>query len=298
MLEVRAAANPLNSLNSPAIYDLFERLQDQRQSTLLVPLRHFATQAHALVDLALLLQRQAGSPVSHGAIQATCFPHVWRLAFEMEEPQIGQVALEIALCLFNGLDDRANTNIEPHLERLRHVVDVFSCGNTTRALMRAATQRDIPVVRMDQESLLLLGQGKRQHRLQTAMTDRTSHVAEGIARDKQLTKRLLAKSAFPSLSAAWLAMPKTPFAPLLKLEPPWSSSRGIPISAMALHSTSPIPCESVALPTGRIFSTDVIVERFLPGEWHRLLVAGREMVAAVRERHRESLEMAAAQLRN
>lgn len=280
MLEVRAAADPLHHQTA---HVLFERLQEKKQTIVPMPLRHFATQAHALVDLALLLQRQAGSPVSQGAIQATRFPHVWRLAFEIEEPQIGHEALEISLRLLNGLSDTASEDLGPHLARLRSVVDEFQYGNTTRALIRAAHHRDIPVVRLDQESLLLLGQGKQQHRLQTAMTDRTSHVAEGIARDKQLTKRLLARIGIPvpdgrlvrDANDAVRAASEIGAPVVVK---PRNSDFG---NGVTLNLTDPVRIRS-AYQQARVFSSDAIVERFLPGDWHRLLVVGREMVAAVR----------------
>ena len=46
-------------------------------------------------------------------------------------------------------------------------------------------------------NLVQLGHGKRQHRIWTAETDRTSAIAEGIARDKDLTKRLLTAVGVP-----------------------------------------------------------------------------------------------------
>ena len=41
------------------------------------------------------------------------------------------------------------------------------------------------------------GHGRRQHRIWTAETDRTSAIAQAIAGDKDLTKRLLAEVGFP-----------------------------------------------------------------------------------------------------
>ena len=61
--------------------------------------------------------------------------------------------------------------------------------------MAAATDRRIPHIRLNDGNLVQLGHGAKQRRIWTAETDRTSAIAEGIARDKDLTKSLLRRSA-------------------------------------------------------------------------------------------------------
>ncbi len=54
-----------------------------------------------------------------------------------------------------------------------------------------AVARDIPYIRINDESLVQLGYGKNQVRFRATMTDRTSSIAVDIASDKEETKRLL-----------------------------------------------------------------------------------------------------------
>ena len=47
--------------------------------------------------------------------------------------------------------------------------------------MRAAQARDIPVYRLNDASLIQVGQGKYQQRIEAALTSKTSHIAVEIA---------------------------------------------------------------------------------------------------------------------
>jgi cyanophycin synthetase len=54
-----------------------------------------------------------------------------------------------------------------------------------------------PLPSPDQGSLVQLGWGSKQRRIQAAEVDSTSAVAESIAQDKDLTKRLLHAAGVP-----------------------------------------------------------------------------------------------------
>jgi cyanophycin synthetase len=71
-------------------------------------------------------------------------------------------------------------------------VDDCYLGPSTACIVAAATDRGIPHIRLNDGNLVQLGHGANQRRIWTAETDYTSAIAEGIARDKDLTKSLLA----------------------------------------------------------------------------------------------------------
>jgi cyanophycin synthetase len=71
-------------------------------------------------------------------------------------------------------------------------------GPSTGCIVEAATAKDrrIPAIRLlATGNLVQLGYGARSRRIWTAETDRTSAIAEGISRDKDLTKTLLNPAA-------------------------------------------------------------------------------------------------------
>ena len=90
---------------------------------------------------------------------------------------------------------------------VREAIDDAYLGPSTAHIVAAATERGIPHLRLNDGNLVQLGHGARQHRIWTAETDRTSAIAEGIARDKDLTKQLLAAVGVPVPEGQVVASP-------------------------------------------------------------------------------------------
>ena len=73
--------------------------------------------------------------------------------------------------------------------------------------------RGIPWLRLNEQSLVQLGHGKYQQRIQATVTGRTPHIAVELASDKEETNKILASLGLPvprqelvqSADAAWRA---------------------------------------------------------------------------------------------
>ena len=63
--------------------------------------------------------------------------------------------------------------------------------------MRAAEERGIPWLRLNQQSLVQLGHGKYQQRIQATVTGRTPHIAVELASDKEETNKILGSLGLP-----------------------------------------------------------------------------------------------------
>ena len=70
-------------------------------------------------------------------------------------------------------------------------------GPSTQAIVDEALSRDIPWIRLNEHSLVQLGQGKYQQRIRATMTSKTSALAVDIAQDKKMTNRMLASAGLP-----------------------------------------------------------------------------------------------------
>src|SRR5439155_8089573 len=70
-------------------------------------------------------------------------------------------------------------------------------GPSTQAIIDEASSQDIPWIRLNEQSLVQLGQGKYQQRIRATMTSKTSALAVDIAGDKKLTTQLLAAAGLP-----------------------------------------------------------------------------------------------------
>jgi cyanophycin synthetase len=130
-----------------------------------------------------------------------------------------------------------------------------------------------------------LGHGAAQRRIWTAETDRTSAIGESIASDKDLTKSLLASCGVPvpegalvrSAAQAWEEARDIGL-PVVVKPVDGNHGRGVTLNLMTeaeVHAAYAIASEAGG-------SSAVLVERFIPGNEHRLLVVGRQVVAVAR----------------
>ncbi|MDO9190615.1 MAG: Mur ligase family protein, partial [Sulfurimicrobium sp.] len=167
--------------------------------------------------------------------------------------------------------------------RLRDLADSLCIGPSTACIVDAATERGIPSIRLTDGNLMQLGYGVRQRRIWTAETDQTSAIAEGIASDKDLTKNLLQSCGVPvpegrvvdSPEDAWEAAEDIGVPVVVK---PTDGNHGRGVSAELMTREEVEAAYGVALNEG----SEVMVERFVRGNEHRLLVVAGRLVAAVR----------------
>jgi cyanophycin synthetase len=161
------------------------------------------------------------------------------------------------------------------------MVDRLCIGPSTASIIDAAADRGIPSIRLNDGNLVQLGYGQRQRRIWTAETDRTSAIAEGISKDKDLTKQLLSMCGVPvpegqivdSPQAAWEAAQDIGL-PVCVKPTDGNHARGVSLELSRQEDIE--AAYGIALAEG----SEVIVERFILGEEHRLLVVGDQVVAA------------------
>src|SRR4029078_7121236 len=82
-------------------------------------------------------------------------------------------------------------------EQLVLLAERAPVGPSTRAVPDEASLRDIPWIRLNEQSLVQLGHGVHQKRIRATMTSNTSALGVDIASDKKLTNKLLAGTGVP-----------------------------------------------------------------------------------------------------
>src|SRR5207249_58429 len=95
------------------------------------------------------------------------------------------------------VDHRGAYDFKKDLDDLVRLAERVAFGPSTRSLVEEAKRRGIPTLRLNDQSLVQLGWGCHQQRIQATVTSRTRHIAVEIAQDKQLTSSLLAKAGLP-----------------------------------------------------------------------------------------------------
>jgi cyanophycin synthetase len=196
---------------------------------------------------------------------------------------VGRLALKLAEQLLQAALNDGVFDLEAALRELRSLDEDIRLGPSTGSIVDAAVARGIPFRRLTEGSLVQFGWGSKQRRIQAAEIDRTSAIAESIAQDKELTKKLLDAAGVPvpkgrpveDADDAWLAAQEVGLPVVIK---PRDGNQGKGVTVNISTREEVIAAYQVA----EEYGGDVLVERFLPGSDYRLLVVGDRLVAAAR----------------
>ncbi|MGX9220589.1 cyanophycin synthetase [Massilia varians] len=240
---------------------------------------------HILEHIVLELQNMAGMKTGFGKTRSTGQRGVYKMAFRTRDEIVGRAALEAGHRLIMAAINDTPFDMAATVQALTELVDRWCLGPSTAHIVDAATDRRIPSIRLTEGNLVQLGHGAAQRRIWTAETDRTSAIGEGIASDKDLTKTLLASCGVPvpegalvrSAEEAWEEAQDIGLPVVVK---PVDGNHGRGVTLNLMSEAEVTAAYAIAAEAGD--SSAVLVERFIPGNEHRLLVVGREVVAAAR----------------
>jgi cyanophycin synthetase len=246
-------------------------------------LREGTWAGHVLEHCVIELLNLAGMPTGFGQTRSTSQPGVYRMVFRARNRATAEAALTHGHALLQAAMNSEAFDVTAAVKALHDVVDATWLGPSTAAIVNAATERGIPHLRLTDGNLVQLGQGARQRRIWTAETELTSAIAENIASDKDLTKTLLQSCGVPvpegqivaSAAEAWEAAQDIGLPVVVK---PSDANHGRGVSLELSEQADIERAFAIADAEG----SDVIVERHILGNEHRVLVVGGRVVAANR----------------
>lgn len=236
---------------------------------------------HVLEHVTLELQTLAHLPIGFGRARETAERGVYHVVIGCHESRFARACLEVGRELVLAAAESREFDLTREIARLRELADRWCLGPSTQAIVAAARERSIPVIRMTAGNLIQLGYGKRQRRAWTAETDTTGAIAEGIAQDKQLTRQLLSAVGVPvpdgrvvsDADDAWAAAVDIGLPVVVK---PVDANHGRGVSIRLSDQAAIQTAYEYAAREG----SGVIVERFVAGRQHRVLVVGERAIAA------------------
>jgi cyanophycin synthetase len=153
---------------------------------------------HIAEHIALQLQREAGTEVGRGKTRGTGEPGRYHVVYSYGEEAVGVAAGKLAVRLVNHLVEAEDGfDFGAELEQLILLAERSAFGPSTQAILDEAALRDIPYIRLNEQSLVQLGHGIHQRRIRATMTSLTGSLGVDIASDKKLTNRLLAATGVP-----------------------------------------------------------------------------------------------------
>ena len=157
---------------------------------------------HVIEHLALELQTLAGMDVGYGRTRETGERGIYNIVFSYMEEEVGRFAGRAAVRLFlniaedKPLDEVAEA-IAKDVQEMREIREDVRFGPSTGSLVEEAESRDIPFIRLNDQSLVQLGYGIYQKRIQATTTANTNMIAVDIAGNKDATKKLLGDMGVP-----------------------------------------------------------------------------------------------------
>ena len=247
---------------------------------------------HVMEHLAIELQNVAGTAVTFGKTRSTGDPGHYHLVYQFENEEVGLEAGRLALELLHEslpaplrpvsprpepfVFDQARDNFIRYAQRR-------ALGPSTASLVKAAEERGIPWLRLNEHSLIQLGHGRFQQRIQATITGKTSYIAVQLASDKEATHKTLADLGLPvpkqqlvhNVQHAIKAAGRIGY-PVVTKPVDGNHGRGVTIEI-----ESPEQLE-IGFEKASAHSSGVIVESYIHGLDHRLLVVNNELIAAAK----------------
>ena len=248
---------------------------------------------HVLEHVAIEMQVLTGANVTFGKTRSEGTPGHYHVVFEFEEEKVGEAAGDLAVNLLHSLlpadlrpkkrEDEKPFDFKAELVELIDFAQRRQLGPSTGSLVRAAEERDIPWLRLNDFSLVQFGHGKYQKRIQATVTSETRHIAVSIASDKEETNRILNDLGLPvprqhlvrSHDSAVRAARRLGYPVVVK---PLDANHGRGVS-LDLKTDDEV---KIAFDKAREHARSVVVETFLDGFDHRMLVVGGELIAVAK----------------
>jgi cyanophycin synthetase len=244
---------------------------------------------HILEHVAIELQNVAGEPVTFGKTRSHGATGQYYVIYQYEQEDVGLEAGRLGLMLLHSLlpaelrpegavprdfDFAAERDEFIRYAQRRHL------GPSTMALVRAAEERKIPWIRVNEQSLIQFGHGRYQQRIQATVTGRTSHIAVELASDKEETNRILGNLGLPVprqrlVQGAEDAVEAAEAIGYPVVVKPFNANHG---RGITIHISTPEDVRA-AFEVAREHSRSVIVESYISGDDHRMLVIDGRLVA-------------------
>jgi cyanophycin synthetase len=238
---------------------------------------------HVAEHVALELQRETGAHISRGKTRGAGEAGRYNVIYGYWEETVGVEAGKLAVRVVNHLvRPEKGFDFLAELERLIKLAERRAFGPSTQAIIDEAASRDIPWMRLNEASLIQLGQGRYQQRIRATMTSQTSALAVDIASDKKMTNRLLAAAGLPvprsevvtSADEAVTAAERIGY-PVVTKPLDGNHGRGVGLDLGDEDSVR----AGFERAVGQSRAGRVVVETFVTGSDYRVLVVGGHMVA-------------------
>lgn len=238
---------------------------------------------HVIEHIALEIQTLAGMETGFGRTRETYTPGTYNVVFSYTEERVGIYAAEAAVRIAEALIEGTPYDLEVDIQRMREIREEVRLGPSTGSIVEEAVARGIPWIRLGTNSLVQLGYGINQMRIQATITNQTSYIAVDLASNKEQTKRILEMSSMPVASGSICSNEEELRETIDKIGYPivikpldGNHGKGASINVTTWEHALD------GLHFAKTYSSRVIVEKFITGFDFRVLVINYKLVAAAK----------------
>lgn len=240
---------------------------------------------HVIEHIALEIQTLAGMDTGFGRTRSTGEHGIYNVVFSYMEEKAGTYAAKAAVRIAQSLIEGKEYNLDEDIQKMREIREDERLGPSTGSIVEEAVSKGIPWIRLNRHSLVQLGYGVNQKRIQATVASTTSSIAVEIACDKEDTKNLLEAASIPvpkgriiydeedlKDSVNYIGYP------LVTKPINGNHGRGATINIRTWEQAVE------ALAAAKKISRAVIVEKFITGYDHRILVVNYQFIAAAQRK--------------
>lgn len=152
---------------------------------------------HVIEHIALEVQTLAGMETGFGRTRSSSKEGVYHVVFSYVEEEVGRVTAKASVDIAEHLINSQDYDLDALIQELRVLRERVRLGPSTGSIVEEAINRNIPWIRLNKHSLVQLGYGINQRRIQATVASTTSNIAVEIACDKEDTKTLLEAAEVP-----------------------------------------------------------------------------------------------------
>jgi cyanophycin synthetase len=241
---------------------------------------------HVIEHVAIEMQSLAGMPVDFGRTRETSTEGVYNVVFEYQEAEAGRYAAKAAVYLCQSLinGDSYQRDLELDIQDLREIREDVRLGPSTQSLVDEAGLRGIPHIRLNGESLVQLGYGVYQKRVEATTTEHTNIIATDIACNKRATKELLGDMGIP-VPTGFVVRRLDDLAGTIE------DVGGYPVVVKPLNANhgkgitvniNDLKTAEAAYDAAKEHSDTVLLEKYVVGDDYRLLVINNKLQAVAK----------------
>jgi cyanophycin synthetase len=236
---------------------------------------------HVIEHIALEIQSLAGMQTGFGRTRGAGKKGLYHVVFAYEDAEAGRYAAIAAVQIAEALIKDSPCNLREHINAIRSIASKSQLGPSTNALVQEAMKRNIPVMRLNNESFIQLGYGAAQQRIQATIAGTTGNIAVDIAGNKQVTKQVLQSNYVP-VPEGGVITEKEQLLPVINdigypvVIKPLDGNQGKGITAHIKNYQEAVNAFKLA----KQFGKELICEKCIAGSDYRILVIDYKFTAA------------------